>query len=454
MKYIPFPYQNFTTQFIVANAAAGVLLDMGMGKTVTTLTAIWLLLFDYFAVNRVLIIAPLQPARHTWPQEIAKWDHLQGLTYSTAIGDQAARIRGIQAGADITIINVDNVQWLVEWLAKNKIRWPWDMVVIDELSCFKSATSQRFRKLRKVRKHIKRIVGLTGTPSPNGLIDLWAQMYLLDEGAALGRTLTDYREQYFRVTQYANGHPVKWSPRPRAETEIYRRLENLCVSMKSEDYLDLPERLYIERPVALPAAAMKQYLELERDMLLPLKDGVIDAGSAAILSGKLLQLTGGAVYDSDGHARILNSVKLDALEELIAEANGQPVLVAYSYKHELARLQQRFPEAVPLKAPGAVERWNQGEIPILLAHPASAGHGLNLQDGGCITIWYSLPWSLEQYLQFNKRLHRPGQRNAVLIHHLIAECTIDEHVMRVLRGKEQNQEALIDALRARMEEYA
>jgi hypothetical protein len=462
VKYIPFPYQSFTTQFILDHAAVGILLDMGMGKTVTTLTAIALLMYDYFVIRRVLIIAPKKPALETWPAELAKWDHLQELTYSVACteqADQRARIAAVRADTDITIINEDNVTWLVNWLKENRIRWPWDMVVVDELSKFKSATSDRFRKLRRVRKHIKRIVGLTGTPAPNGLIDLWAQMYLLDEGAALGRTLIDYREQYFRVTKYANGYPVRWEPKPGAEAEIYRRLESLCVSMKSEGHLDLPERLYIAHPVVLSAATMSKYRQMERDMLLELPGGVIDAGSAAIVGNKLLQLAGGACYDSAGQTLWLHDAKMEEFAQRLEEANGQPVLVAYNFRHELERLKRAYPEAVEIRdgARGndsVVQRWNRGEIPILLAHPASAGHGLNLQDGGHITIWYSPPWNLEHYQQFNKRLHRPGQRKAVLIRHLIAEGTIDEYVMRVLCGKEQTQDNLIDALRARLEEYA
>ena len=425
---------------------------MGMGKTVITLTAICKLLYDYFTVDRVLVIAPLRPAVDTWPPEIAKWDHLQEMTYAVAVGDVKTRVAALQRGADVTIINVDNVEWLVTWLAKSKQPWPFDCVVIDELSCFKSATSKRFRALKKVRKHIKRIVGLTGSPAPNGLIDLWPQMFLLDGGVALGRTLTDYREQYFKPDKYINGHPVHWTLRPDAGRKIYDRLEGMCVSMMSEDYLQLPERLDVRRDIALPPDALAKYKQMERDMLLPYKDGYIDAGSAGILANKLLQMTGGTVYDSDGRTALLHDAKLDVLEDLTAEANGQPVLVFYGYKHELERMQKRFPAAVEVRESGTVERWNRGEIPILLAHPASAGHGLNLQAGGHIAVWYSLPWSLELYQQANKRLHRMGQQRTVLIHHLIAAGTIDEHVLDVLSGKAKTQDGLLTALKARMEE--
>ncbi|MDR1465424.1 MAG: DEAD/DEAH box helicase [Oscillospiraceae bacterium] len=453
MIFKPFSYQAFATDFLLTRNAAGLLLDMGMGKTIITLTAIAALLYDFFTVNRVLIIAPLQPARNVWSQEIDKWDHLQELTHSTAIGDVDTRIAAIKAKTDICIINVDNVAWLVNWLKSSKIPWPFDMLVIDELSCFKSPSSQRFRALRRVRKRIEHVVGLTGTPAPNGLIDLWAQMYLLDGGQALGKTISGYREQYFKVTQYANGYPVRWAPKPGAEAEIYSRLENLCISMQSADYLDLPERLDVMHTVELGDATQAQYQQLKQELLLPLANGYIDAGSAAIAANKLLQFTGGAVYDSDGMVHGIHRAKLDALQELVDEANGQPLLVFYGYKHELARLKAAYPEAVEVKEPGAVERWNRGEIPILLAHPASAGHGLNLQAGGHIAVWYSLPWSLELYQQANKRLHRLGQKFTVLIHHLIAKGTIDERIMRLLSGKELTQTALIDALKAEMEEY-
>jgi SNF2 family DNA or RNA helicase len=449
MTFCPYAYQQYAINRMIAQDAFGCFLDCGMGKSVITLTAVDALLYEDFAVNRVLIIAPLQPVKNTWPQELAKWDHLRHLTYSTAIGDAATRTAAVLADTDICVINVDNVSWLVE---QHKKHWPFDMVVIDELSCFKSPSSARFRALRKVRKHIKRIVGLTGTPAPNGLIDLWPQMFLLDGGVALGRTVTGYREQYFLPDKRGQQMVYSWKPKPDADAQIYSRLAGTCVSMKSADYLDLPERLDVVHSVTLPEQAKAKYDQLEREMLLPFADGVITAGTAAILAGKLLQMTGGAAYDSEGNPLVAHCAKLDALAELIDEANGQPVLVFYGYKHELERIKMAFPIAVDVKTPGVVERWNAREIPILLAHPASAGHGLNLQHGGHLAIWYSLPWSLELYQQANKRLHRIGQTSTVLIHHIAATGTIDDHVMAVLRGKDKTQSALIDALRARKEE--
>jgi len=448
---------------------------VSLGKTVITLTAIFKLLYDYFTVDRVLVIAPKYPATETWPREIMKWDHLRGLTYAVAVGDVKKRIAALQQGADITIVNVDVIPWLVDYY---KRRWPFDCVIIDELSRFKSMKVW-WKALRRVRNYITRIIGLTGTPAPNGLIDLWPQMYLLDGGKALGPTVTGYREQYFRASKYINGRPVDWVPKPDAETQIYSRLEGLCVSMMSDDYLQLPERLDVRHDIALPPEALAKYRQMERDMLLPYiiadreglhqtdpaspvmssgmrydsGDGYISAGSAGILANKLLQMTGGTVYDSEGRTALLHDAKLDALEELIAEANGQPVLVFYGYKHELARIKKRFPGAVEVREPGAVERWNRGEIPVMLAHPASAGHGLNLQEGGHIAVWYSLPWSLELYQQANKRLHRMGQKSTVLIHHLVAAGTIDERVLEVLSGKAETQYGLLSALKARMEEY-
>lgn len=419
---------------------------MGLGKTVITLSAVLRLLYDYFTADRVLVIAPLRPAVDTWPPEIAKWAHLRGLSCAVAVGTAPQRMAALQQGADITIINVDNVEWLVNHY---KQRWPFDMVVIDELSGFKSAGSRRFRAMKRVRKYIKRIVGLTGTPGD--LIGLWSQIYLLDEGKALGRTLTGYREQYFRAAKYVHGRPVQWEPKSGAEAEIYKRLEGLCISMKTADYLQLPERLDIIRMVPLPNDAMAQYRQMERDMLLPYADGYIDAGSAAVLSNKLLQMTGGAAYDGDGNTVVLHRAKLDELQQLVDEANGQPLLVFYGYKHELERIQQQHPDAVEVRSPNAVERWNRGEIPMLLAHPASAGHGLNLQAGGSTAVWYSLPWSLELYQQACKRLHRMGQQHTVRIFHLVAKGTIDEHVLDVLSGKAKTQDGLLHALRARIE---
>ena len=450
MKYEPFFYQKFAERFILENPEAGLFLDMGMGKTAITLTAAEQLLRDYFDVVKVLVIAPLKPAKETWPVEIEKWDHLKDLKASLVLGSEKERIDALRADADIYIINRENVSWLVNHYRK---RWPFDMVIIDELSSFKSSKAVRFKELRKVRKYIKRIVGLTGTPSPNGLLDLWAQVYLLDEGKALGRTITSYRERYFEPDKRNATTIFSWKLKEGAEEEIYKKLEGLCISMKSSDYLQLPERLAVRHEVELPQKVLDQYRQLERDMLLPFADGDIDAGNAGILSNKLLQLCGGSIYDENGVAKHFHDAKIEKLEQLIEEANEQPVLVFYAYKHERDTILKRFPQAVDVKEDGSVAKWNAGEIPILLAHPASAGHGLNLQFGGHIAIWYNLTGSLELYQQANKRLHRPGQKETVLIHHILVKGGFDIHILDdVLSGKKQTQDALIEALRAIIKE--
>lgn len=450
MKYEPFYCQKFAERFILDNAEAGLFLDMGMGKTAITLSAVEKLLRDYFAVAHVLVIAPLAPAKQTWPAELKKWDALNGLTASLVVGSEKERLEALQVNADIYIINRENVQWLVDHY---RTRWPFDMVVIDELSSFKSSKTARFKALRKVRKYIKRIVGLTGTPSPNGLLDLWAQAYLLDGGKALGRTLTSYREKYFEPDKRSATTIFSWKLKDGAEQEIYKQLDGLCISMKSSEYLQLPERLDIRHEVELSQNVMEQYRQLERDMLLPFADGDIDAGTAGILTNKLLQFCGGAVYDENGVTKEFHDTKLNKLGQLVEEANGQPVLVFYAYKHERDRILAQFPQAVDVKDENAIERWNAREIPILLAHPASAGHGLNLQFGGHIAIWYNLTWSLELYQQANKRLHRMGQGETVLIHHIVTAGGIDSRILTsVLAAKDKTQNALIDALRAIIKE--
>ena len=452
MKYEPFDYQLFTKQFILDNPEAGVFLDMGMGKTSTTLTAVQELMHDYFDVSKVLVIAPLEPAKNTWPAEIKKWDHLQDLSYSMVIGSQKERLAGLERDADIYIINRENVPWLVELYKK---KWPFDMVVIDELSSFKSNKAQRFRELKKVRPYIKRIVGLTGTPSPKGLLDLWAQVYLLDGGKALGKTLTGYRDRFF-VPDKRNATTIfSWKLKEGAKEEIFDSLKGLCISLDAAEHLDLPERRYIRHNFDLSPEAKKIYDTLERDTLLPFADGDVDGATAAVLRSKLLQVAGGAAYDDMGHVKVFHEDKFRIFDNLIEEANGQPVLVFYSYKHERDRILERYPEAVSVKAENAVERWNNGEIPILLAHPASAGHGLNLQHGGHIIIWFGPTDNLEYYLQANKRLHRPGQKHTVLIHHILANDTWDPLVMDCnLLPKEEQQNALLEAVKARIKEVA
>lgn len=328
------------------------------------------------------------------------------------------------------------------------------MVVIDELSSFKSSKAQRFRALKKVRKYIKRIVGLTGTPAPNGLLDLWSQVYLLDEGARLGKTLTAYRDTYFNPGRRGpNGVVYDWTPKEGAEEAIYKKLEDLCISMNTEDHIQLPEKRFIRHEVRLPETAMAQYRQLQKDTLLPFADGDVDAGSAAILTNKLLQIAGGAVYDENGAVKLIHEAKMEVMDQLIEEANGQPVLVFYNYKHELTRLLERYPQAVELKEDGIVDKWSTQKIPVLLANPASAGHGLNLQFGGHIAIWYSPTWNLEYYDQANKRLHRNGQKYTVLIHHLVAVGTMDERVLNIaLPDKKDCQNSLLDALKAQIKE--
>lgn len=448
MKYTPYQYQAYAEQFILDHDAAGLFLDMGLGKTAISLSACEKLLRDWFELGKVLIIAPLRPAKETWPAELAKWDNLEGLSYSMVVGSEQERIDALHVDADFYIVNRENVVWLVDHYKK---WWPFEMVVIDELSSFKSSKAQRFRALKKVRKYIKRIVGLTGTPAPNGLLDLWSQVYLLDEGARLGKTISAYRETYFDPGRRGpNGVIYDWTPKPGAEEAIYKKLDDLCISMAARD---LPERLFIPHEVKLPEKAMAQYLQLQKDMLLPFADGDVDAGSAAILSNKLLQIAGGAVYDENGAIKLIHEAKMEALDQLLEEANGQPILVFYNYKHELARLKERYLQAIEVNTDGVVAKWNAGEIPILLANPASAGHGLNLQFGGHIAIWYSPTWNLEYYDQANKRLHRNGQKHTVLIHHLVAVGTMDERVLNIaLPNKRDCQNSLLDALKAQIKE--
>ena len=452
MQYHPHDYQTYATNFILEHPVAAVLLEMGLGKSVCTLTAIYELMLNRFEVESVLVIAPLRVARDTWPAEIEKWDHLKGLTYSVVIGTEAERIAALNRPAHIYLINRENVDWLI---SKSGVPFDFDMVIIDELSSFKSSKAQRFRALKKVRKYIKRIVGLTGTPSPNGLLDLWPEMYLLDEGKALGKTLTGYRDTYF-VPDKRNATTIfSWKPKDGAEELIYEKISKLCISMNAADYLQLPDRLFLRREFELTTEAMELYKTLERDTLLPFADGDIDAPTAAVLTNKLLQAAGGAAYDENGNVKVLHDCKLEALDQLIEEANGQPVLVFYAFRHERDRIMERYPEAVDIKDDGAVVRWNAGKIPIMLAHPASAGHGLNLQAGGHIAIWYGLPTSLELYQQANKRLHRPGQKKTVLIHHILMRGTYDYRVLDdILVPKEARQNACLEALKARIKEVS
>lgn len=415
-----------------------------VSKTVITLTAIKELIED-FAIWKVLVIAPKRVAEDTWSREHEKWDHLSGLRISKVLGTPAQRMKALKAEADIYVIGRDNVKWLVELMGKS---WPFDMVVIDELSSFKNPSAQRFKALRKVIPASDRVVGLTGTPSPNGLMDLWAEIYLLDRGERLGTTISAYREKYFRAGA-RNGYIVyKWEPYSYSQKEIERKISDICMSMSAEDYLELPERIDNEIKIRLSKKEMKQYNQMERDQLLRIDDEAVVALNAAAVMNKLLQMANGSVYADGGDVVKIHEKKLDALEEII-DTTGEPVLVFYSFRHDLEAIKKRIPDARELESSEDIARWNRGEIPVLLCHPASVGYGLNLQDGGHVIVWYGLTWSLELYQQANARLYRQGQQKAVIIHHLIAEGTVDEQVMRALQHKDTSQRALLAALKER-----
>ena len=450
MKYSPHDYQTYATNFILEHPISAIFLDMGLGKSVITLTAIFDLALDSFLIRKVLVIAPLRVARDTWPAEIEKWDHLNGLTYSAAIGTEQERKLALMQNVDVYLINRENVDWLV---TKSGLPFDYDMVVVDELSSFKAYGSKRFKALRRVRPKVKRIVGLTGTPSGNGLMDLWAEIGVLDMGQRLGRFITHYRNSFFAPDKRNQQIVFSYKPLPGAEDEIYRRISDIAISMKNTDYLKMPECVVNEIPVRLSDKEKKVYDTMKRDLILSLEGQEIDAGSAASLSNKLLQMANGAVYTDDGSVVSIHDRKLDALEDLIEAANGKPVLIAYWYKHDLERILQRFP-AEKLDSRDSIKRWNDGEIQLAVIHPASAGHGLNLQAGGSTLIWFGLTWSLELYQQTNARLWRQGQKDTVVIHHIITKGTIDEQVMKALRLKDKTQTALIDAVKANLKEVA
>ena len=440
-------YQRFCVEFIEAHPQCGVFLDMGLGKTAIALTAVSHLLYDSFEVSRVLIIAPLRVARDTWIAELGKWEQLHGLRLERVLGTPRERIAALSRKADLYVINRENVEWLVKHYAGRKL--PFDMLVIDELSSFKNSRAKRFLALKKVLPQFTRVVGLTGTPAPNGLEDLWPQIYLLDRGARLGRTMRSYLDLYFDTPN--SWTPYRREPRPGAEEAIYRRIGDICVSMRAADHLKMPERVDNVVEIRLSAREEKLYRQMERDMLLPYADGDVLALNAAALAGKLLQLANGAVYDEFHNVRVLHDRKLDALEDLIEAANGKPVLVAYWFKHDLERIRERF-TVREIKTSRDIADWNQGKIPVAVIHPASAGHGLNLQSGGSTLVWFGLTWSLELYQQTNARLWRQGQKDTtVVIHHIITKNTIDERIMSALQKKERAQSALIDAVKADLE---
>lgn len=452
MIYKPYHYQDYATQWIIDKKKSALFLEMGMGKSVSTLTAILELMYDYFDVAKVLVIAPLRVASTTWEEEVEKWDHLKELRISKVLGSEKQRVAALYKKADVYIINRENVTWLVERFDTD---WPFDMVVIDELSSFKSSKAQRFKALKKVRPFIKRLVGLTGTPAPNGLIDLWPQIYLLDAGERLGKTVTGYREKYFLPDKRNQMIVYTWKLKEDAEDAIYEKLSDICVSMKAKDYLELPERIDNVIPVELPKKAKEQYDQLEKELILSIEEADVLAGSAAVLANKLLQVANGAVYDEDGEVKPIHDEKLKALDELMEAASGKPVLVFYGYQHDKERLLHHLKQLKPrlLQSDKDIKDWNQGKVQVLLAHPASAGHGLNLQTGGNIIIWFGLTWSLELYHQANARLWRQGQKQIVMIHHIIAKETIDERVMKALEDKDVSQAALIEAVKARMNQY-
>ena len=448
MNYQPHEYQQYATDFIIKNPTAAVFLEMGLGKSVIALTAILELCLERFEISRVLVIAPLRVARDTWPAEIQKWDHLKGLTYSVAVGTANERRAALRQKTFVHIINRENVQWLIE---DSGIPWQYDMVVIDELSSFKSHQSKRFKSLMKARPGVRRMVGLTGTPSSNGLMDLWSEFRVLDMGKRLGRFITHYREQFFEPDRRNGMQVFSYRPRAGAEREIYRRIGDITISMRSADYLKMPECVMNTVPVKLDSTEYEVYEEMESKMVTELDGVEIDAVNAAALTGKLCQLANGAIYTPDGNTVFFHERKLDALEDLIEGANGKPVLVAYWYKHDLARIQERF-KVRELKSSKDITDWNAGKIPVAVIHPASAGHGLNLQAGGSTLIWFGLTWSLELYQQTNARLWRQGQQaETVVIHHIITRGTVDEDVMQSLSEKDRSQAALMRAARARVE---
>ena len=447
MNFSPHNYQAYAIDYIETHPIAAVLLDMGLGKTVISLTAIADLLFDSFEAHRILVVAPLRVARDTWPAEIAKWEHLQHLTYAVCVGTPKERRMALMSGADITIINRENLGWLID---SSGFDFDYDMIIIDELSSFKNHKSKRFQSLMKVRPKVKRIIGLTGTPSSNGLMDLWAEFKLLDFGERLGRFITHYRNNYF-IPDKRNGEIIySYKPMPYAEDAIYRRISDITISMKSTDHLQMPELITSQYEVQLSEGETQRYEELKADFILELPEGEITAANAASLTGKLSQLANGAIYDDDGNIIEFHDRKLDALEDLIEAANGKPLLVAYWFKHDLQRIKTRF-NVREIKSSKDITDWNNGDIPVAVIHPASAGHGLNLQAGGSTLIWFGLTWSLELYQQTNARLWRQGQTSGtVVIEHIITKGTIDERILKALSLKEITQNALIDAVKANL----
>lgn len=467
INFKPHDYQDYAINKILENDRYALLLDMGLGKTVSTLTAINELKYNFLEIDKVLIVAPKKVAEDTWSREIFKWSHLNHLTISKILGSERDRRKALLKQADIYIINRENVKWLVEYFAQKK-KWPFDMIVIDELSSFKNPQSQRFKAFRKVIPLSKRFVGLTGTPAPNGLLDLWSQIYFVDYGKRLGKTFSAYRSKYF----YKEDWGFQYKALPGTEETVYGLIDDICVSMKSEDHIKLPERVDSTKVVELNAKEREAYDEMEKNLVLNFVNGELKkfegehpgetapsiesiiAKNAAVLSGKLIQLSNGVVYNDDGQPKVIHDKKIEMLSEIIEEANSSPILVFYNFKHDRDRILDKFPQAKTIDEPNIIAKWNDGEIPILLAHPASAGHGLNLQDGGHIIAWFGVTWNLELYQQANARLYRQGQEHTTVIHHIVTKDTIEEQkVLPTLQSKEDLQNALMSAVKAKWNEY-
>ena len=452
MEFKPHDYQKYATEFIESHPIAAVILQMGLGKTVCTLTAIEHLMYDTFEVSKVLIVAPLRVAKVTWSDEIDKWDHLSHLTYSVAVGSEKERLSALKKKADLYMINRENLQWLIE---KSGLPFDYDMVVLDELSSFKSWQSKRFRAFMKVRPKVQRVVGLTGTPSSNGLMDLFAEFKCLDMGERLGRFITQYRNAFF-IPDRMNGQVVfSYKPRPFAEEEIYRRIGDITISMKALDHLKMPELIENRYPVYMDDGEKQQYESMKKDLILPyLENEAITAANAAALSGKLCQMANGAVYSDEGSVAHIHDRKLDALEDIIEAAQG-PILLCYWFKHDLERITRKLDELkveyARISSDGSIRMWNEGKFQVGLIHPASAGHGLNLQAGGNHIVWFGLTWSLELLEQTNARLWRQGQRaETVVVQYLVTAGTIDERILDAISKKEKDQNALIDAVKAEL----
>ncbi|MEG0416417.1 MAG: DEAD/DEAH box helicase [Erysipelothrix sp.] len=463
MEFKPHQYQGISLKHLEQHPRCALFLDMGLGKTVVTLTFLRELLYDYFIPGKILVIAPLRVAEDTWSREIEKWDHLHGLTISKVLGTPKRREEALSVKADIYIINRENIVWLVDYY---KTKWPFKTVVVDELSSFKSSKSQRFRALKKVQKFINRFIGLTGTPAPRNLLDLWSEIYLIDQGERLRTKFTAYQQEYFNPGR-RNGYVVyEWIPKENTEERIYERIGDICMSLTAKDWLELPERIDNMHEVQLPTKARAMYNKLEKQKILELEDSTVIGTNAGVVVGKLLQMANGAIYveqgptgdylDEGDNFEVIHLEKLKLLEQLIEEANGNPVMVFYNFKHDFKQINMWLHKKYSIRTIESsqdIQDWNDGKIDVLLVHPDSMGHGLNLQDGGNIIIWFGLTWNLESYMQANARLHRQGQKQKVLVHHIVAKDTVDEDVMNSLRNKAITQNALIQAVKARIERY-